>query len=71
MLDGIYLGATRTWVMRNTTAFSLVCYGIAVVTLIPYFENHGLWMALLISFLARGIALAWLYPDLEASLDKA
>ena len=57
MLDGIFLGATQTAVMRNMMALSVVIYGLSVMILVPWFENHGLW----ISFLARGVTLAVCY----------
>ena len=66
ILDGIFLGATQTAVMRNMMAVSLVIYWVCIVILVPWFENHGLWMSLLISFLARGVTLAMCYPKLEA-----
>lgn len=65
MLDGIFIGATRTVDMRNMAAISAAIYFAAVWALAPVFENHGLWMALLISFIARGATLAWRYPALE------
>jgi len=65
MLDGIFIGATRTRDMRNMMALSLAAYGAAVLLLLPLFGNHGLWAALLISFVARGITLALRYPALE------
>ncbi len=65
MLDGIFIGATRTRDMRNMMALSLAVYGAAVLLLMPLFGNHGLWAALLISFAARGITLALRYPALE------
>ena len=70
MFDGIYIGATRTSVMRDMMAVSLAIYMIAAAVLIPFFHNQGLWMALLISFLARGGTLAVRYPEIEASLKK-
>jgi len=65
MLDGIFIGATRTRDMRNMAALSALIYGLAVAALLPLFGNHGLWAALCISFLARGATLAWRYPALE------
>ncbi|MEC9105130.1 MAG: MATE family efflux transporter, partial [Pseudomonadota bacterium] len=53
--------------MRNMMAVSFVIYGLAVWALVPLFGNHGLWMALLISFVARGVTLGLRYPALEAS----
>jgi MATE family multidrug resistance protein len=69
MFDGIFIGAARSRDMRNMMAVSFVIYGVAVWTLIPLFGNHGLWLALLISFAARGITLAIRYPALEAEAD--
>jgi MATE family multidrug resistance protein len=66
MLDGIFIGATRTRDMRNMMALSFVVYCLAVAVLVPAFGNHGLWMAFLISFVARGVTLALKYPSLEA-----
>ena len=65
MLDGVFIGATRSRDMRNMMAVSLVIYGIAVAVLLPVMGNHGLWLALLISFIARGITLGLRYPALE------
>lgn len=65
MLDGIFIGATRTRDMRNMMALSFAVYAVAVIALIPGFGNHGLWMALLVSFIARGITLGARYPGLE------
>ena len=66
MLDGIFIGATRTRDMRNMMALSFVIYLAALWLLVPPFANHGLWAALLISFVARGITLGLRYPALEA-----
>lgn len=65
MLDGIFIGATRSADMRNMMALSAVIYLIALLILMPMVGNHGLWLALLISFIARGITLGWKYPALE------
>ena len=65
MLDGIFIGATRSGDMRNMMALSAVIYIVALLVLMPLVGNHGLWLALLISFIARGITLGWKYPALE------
>ncbi|SLN63566.1 DNA-damage-inducible protein F [Pseudoruegeria aquimaris] len=67
MLDGIFIGATRTRDMRNMMLVSAVIYFAAVAVLLPAFGNHGLWAALLISFVARGLTLGLRYPALEAA----
>ena len=65
MLDGIFIGATRTRDMRNMMAISFGVYAVAIAVLMPLFGNHGLWAALLISFVARGVTLGLRYPALE------
>ena len=65
MLDGIFIGAARGRDMRNMMIISALVYVAAVIILIPIFENHGVWMALLVSFAARGITLGAKYPQLE------
>ena len=68
MLDGIFIGATQTRDMRNMMAISLVIYGIALISLVPIFDLFGLWTALLISLIARGITLGLCYPKLEKQI---
>lgn len=70
MLDGVFIGATRTKDMRNMMAISLAIYVGALLLLVPAFGNHGLWGAMLISFVARGITLAVKYPALERSVPN-
>ena len=65
MLDGVFIGATRTADMRNMMLLAFVIYAAAAAALVPAFGNHGLWAAMLISFVARGATLAWKYPALE------
>ncbi|MFK7753806.1 MAG: MATE family efflux transporter [Sedimentitalea sp.] len=69
MLDGIFIGATRTRDMRNMMVISFVIYVIAAAAMVPTLGNHGLWLALLVSFVARGITLGLRYPALEAQAD--
>mgnify|MGYP006147454773 FL=1 len=67
MLDGIFIGATRTADMRNMMFISFCVYLIALAILLPKYGNHGLWASLIIFSLARGITLGLKYPKLEAS----
>ena len=65
MLDGVYIGATRTRDMRNMMIVSFGVYLVAVVALVPWLGNHGLWATLMVSYVVRGATLAWRYPALE------
>ncbi len=68
MLDGIYFGATWTREMRIAMLQSVIVYICALLTLIPLFGNHGLWAALMVLNIARGITLGLRYPKLEARI---
>ncbi|MEM1235752.1 MAG: MATE family efflux transporter [Pseudomonadota bacterium] len=67
LIDGVFIGATRTGDMRDMMAVSFGCYVLAVLALMPFFGNHGLWAAVTIFFIARFVTLAVRYPRLEAS----
>ena len=69
MLDGIFIGATRTADMRNMMFISFCVYLIALAILLPIYGNHGLWASLIIFSIARGVTLGFKYPALEASAD--
>ncbi|TCO72909.1 MATE family efflux transporter [Rhodovulum euryhalinum] len=71
MLDGIFIGATRTRDMRNMMGITAAVYAVAAALLVPAFGNHGLWAALLISFVVRAATLGARYPALEAAADSA
>ncbi len=63
-LDGIFIGATRSKEMRNSSLFSLVVL-IGVGTLITqYYGNVGLWISFIIYVVARGITLGLYLPKL-------
>lgn len=67
MLDGIFVGAMRSRDMRNMMALSFGVYVACVMMLVPALGNHGLWLAMLISFVARALTLGARYPALERS----
>lgn len=69
MLDGIFIGATRTADMRNMMVVSALIYGLAVWAMVPWLGNHGLWCALVISLIVRGVSLGIRYPALERSAE--
>jgi len=69
MLDGIFIGATRTRDMRNAMLVSTVIYAVAVWILLPRLGNEGLWMALMVFFVARAVTLGLRYTALEAAAD--
>ncbi len=68
LLDGIFLGATRTATMRNSTILACTLYAVFVAVLVPAFGNHSLWAALMILMVARAETLVWHYPALARSV---
>lgn len=57
LLDGIFVGATLTREMRNTMLFAtLICFLPAWYFSMPL-GNHGLWLAMTVFFLARGVSM--------------
>jgi MATE family multidrug resistance protein len=68
MFDGIYIGATWTRDMRNAMIQSVAIYVVALFILVPMLGNHGLWAALMVLNIARGVTLGWRYPRLEAQI---
>ncbi|KUJ85531.1 MATE family efflux transporter [Ruegeria marisrubri] len=68
MLDGIYIGATWTRAMRMAMIQSVVAYVVALVILVPTLGNHGLWAALMVLNITRGLTLGLRYPRLEAQI---
>lgn len=63
--DGIFTGAMATREMRNMMVLSLVIYLASWWFLERNFGNHGLWAALCVFFIARGITYAMRMPALS------
>jgi len=60
LLDGIFIGATRTAEMRNAMIISLGGYLFSwwiLTDAVMDLGNHGLWASLMLYFVARGITL--------------
>ncbi|MDZ7685994.1 MAG: MATE family efflux transporter [Gammaproteobacteria bacterium] len=67
VLDGIFIGATRTREMRNAMIISLALFLGAWYVMIPW-GNHGLWAALMTYFLARALTLYAYLPRVRAAI---
>jgi MATE family multidrug resistance protein len=60
--DGIFTGAMATREMRNMMLVSLAIFMASWWVLERQFGNHGLWAALCVFFIARGLTFAWMMP---------
>lgn len=71
MLDGVFVGTTRSAAMRNAMLLSLLVYLGLAWALVPGWGNHGLWVAFLGFMLARAVTLGVLLPGLIRRLPAA
>jgi MATE family multidrug resistance protein len=62
--DGIYLGVTRTRIMRNTMIIAFAAFLAGVYLLPQSMGNHGLWLAIALFMGFRGTGLMLAYPKL-------
>ncbi|MEO5757421.1 MAG: MATE family efflux transporter [Mesorhizobium sp.] len=56
-MDGVFIGATWSRDMRNMMLLSFLAFVAALLTLAPAFGNNGLWAALHVFLLVRGLSL--------------
>ena len=67
LLDGVFIGATRTRELMQAMVISLAGFLVASWALVGPFGNHGLWVALLIFMAARGLTLLPYLPRITPS----
>ncbi|KPQ30722.1 MAG: multidrug resistance protein, MATE family [Marinobacter excellens HL-55] len=60
LLDGVFIGATRTREMQNTMLFSALGIFAPVWWLTTGWGNHGLWFSMISLMLARAVTMGWL-----------
>lgn len=65
MLDGIFIGATRTAEMRNAMLVSVALYALALWATLGL-GNHGLWLSLMVLYVLRGLTLGAYFPRVLA-----
>ena len=61
-MDGVFIGATWSRDMRNMMLLSLAIFVFWLVVVGARFGNHGLWAALHIFLITRGVSLAAILP---------
>lgn len=67
--DGIFIGALQTREMLRAMMVSVAVYAVALVVLIPVMGNHGLWAALMVLNITRGITMRAAYPKVLAKAE--
>lgn len=61
LLDGVFIGATRTRDMQNTMLFSALVVFLPVWWLTTDWGNHGLWFSLICLMVARALTMGGLF----------
>lgn len=63
-LDGVFIGATKSKEMRNSTLISfIILVGVGTV-MMQYYGNAGLWISFVVYVVARGIFLGLYVPKI-------
>jgi multidrug resistance protein, MATE family len=65
LLDGVFIGSTRTAEMRNGMALAFLLFWALAFALTPALGNHGLWLAFLAFMAARGLWLGLIFLRIE------
>ncbi len=63
-LDGIYLGALQSRMMRNSMMISFLIYIVSLYFLLPLYGNHGIWLSFMIFLIMRSLTLLANYSSL-------
>ncbi len=67
-LDGIFIGASQTSDMRNATIFASITFIVLSIYSTKYFDNHGLWLSLLLFMILRSLSLTFLIDKITKRL---
>ncbi|MEP9396836.1 MATE family efflux transporter [Mesorhizobium sp. KR2-14] len=61
-MDGVFIGATWSRDMRNMMLLSFAAFVASLAVFGHFFGNHGLWAALHVFLIARGLSLLSIVP---------
>ncbi|WP_087667926.1 MATE family efflux transporter [Caballeronia humi] len=70
-LDGVFIGATRTRELMLAMTASSAVFLLAAWALAGPLGNHGLWLAMTVFMIARGVTLGVQLPAIERRLGPA
>ena len=62
--DGIFIGASQTKELRNGMMISVASFVVISIYLTKYFDNHGLWLSLLLFMILRSLTLKMFYKKI-------
>jgi multidrug resistance protein, MATE family len=70
-MDGVFMGTAWSGEMRNMMILSFIAFCACIFTLPAWFGNHGLWAALNMFLLMRGVTLAAILPGKAAQMFRS
>ena len=65
MLDGVFIGTTRTRDLRNSMFVAALVYLLTVWVSLEPLQNHGIWLSMTVFMAIRAVLLGALYPRIE------
>jgi MATE family multidrug resistance protein len=68
VLDGVFIGATRSRDMRNAALISLAAFALSCVLLAPLFEMTGVWLAFVLYVVIRALTLGHYLANIRNAL---
>ncbi len=69
--DGVFMGAMRTRILRNTMLASVALYLPALFVFSSLWGNHGIWAALVVLMGGRSVFLSLAWPRLRNSIGAS
>jgi len=63
-MDGIFIGANKTRIMRNTVIISFIIFIVSLCILVPIYENNGLWLSFILFLFLRGVLLVTKFKEI-------
>ncbi len=70
LYDGVYIGMTRTAEMRNFMIISMLVFFLVSHFTTKAFDNHGLWLALMVFMVIRGLTLGLWFRRIEVRVGR-
>ena len=68
--DGLFIGTTQTRGMLISSAIASLLFFAITTVLMPHFGNHGLWLAMILYLVARGIVQTMISKKIEWNLAE-
>jgi MATE family multidrug resistance protein len=59
--DGVFVGITQTRGMLQSSFIAALLFFACVYFLMPLWGNHGLWIAMLVYLLMRGLVQSYIF----------